>query len=128
MQGVVALVVRVRSDDLPGGELLIGLVVPWPAPSYRASANLGRSSVEAVQFSAPTRSVSRATVRSWRWPGATTETHSGRPSVRITAWTFPPGAVLDAIARYGRVAATARADLAEIISVHGGNEFGGTGR
>src|SRR3954462_8791798 len=35
---------------------------------------------------------SRATMRSCRWPGATSETQIGRPSGRMTACTFPPGA------------------------------------
>jgi hypothetical protein len=28
---------------------------------------------------------------SWTWPGSASEAHRGRPSGRLTAWTFPPG-------------------------------------
>src|SRR6185437_5815708 len=59
---------------------------------------------------------SRATVRSCRWPGATSETQIGMPSGRMTAWTFPPGgAVLAGVPRVGRLALDAGGGLGAAV-------------
>ena len=55
----------------------------WPA-SVLVSASAGKSSWDADQYRAPSTSAARRRVRSWRWPGRTSDTQSGSPSGRMT--------------------------------------------
>ena len=89
-QGVVGLVVR--GEALPSSGLLDRRLDALASAVIAGVGQGGQIELGAAQFSVAMTPVSRATVRSCRWPGATSDTAIGTPSGRMTAWTLPPGA------------------------------------